>query len=242
MYLTIDLGNTAAKVIVYENNAVRLKKKFSRLSRLDLIPLYNRFPIQGSILSSVVQTPVSLLNFLKRQRNFLQVAATLKFPFKIQYKTPESLGNDRLAAVAGAYAMFPSENVLVIDAGTCIKFDFISRAKEYKGGSISPGMEMRFKSLPQFTDRLPLVRPSNVVELNGRSTRDSILSGVMLGIRLEMEGRIQQYQKKYKNLKIVMTGGDAPRFAGQLNLPIFAAPDLVNSGLNEILNFNLANE
>jgi type III pantothenate kinase len=159
-------------------------------------------------------------------------------PFINKYKTPSTLGADRLALVAGALKYFPDKNVLIISMGTCITYDFITSRKEYLGGSISPGMEMRFEALNTFTARLPLVKPKQVKTLLGRSTDESILTGVILGIVHEMEGFISTYRKLYPTLKIILTGGDAPLFAGRLKSSIFAVPELSLTGLNEILLYN----
>jgi len=136
--------------------------------------------------------------------------------------------------------LFPRRPVLVIDAGTCIKYDFIDATGHYMGGSISPGLVMRFEALHHFTSALPRVQPHALKKLTGKNTKESILTGVEQGIRFEMDGFIAAYKKQYKNLKIVITGGDAPRLAKPLKSGIFAAPHLIHLGLYEILKKNLA--
>jgi type III pantothenate kinase len=130
------------------------------------------------------------------------------------------------------------KSVLVVDVGTCIKFDFINARKEYLGGSISPGMDMRFKALNQFTGKLPLVHDTRHFNLIGNTTETAIQSGVIIGMIEEMKGVISEYKKRYKNLTIIITGGHTRRFAEELKMSIFAAADLVNMGLNEIIRFN----
>ena len=160
-------------------------------------------------------------------------------PIKNLYVSTTTLGSDRLAASIGAYSLYPQKNVLVIDAGTCLKFNFTSGNGEYLGGAISPGLQMRFKALQQFTDKLPLVPfDENFNKLIGETTQESILSGVINGILQEVEGTINEYKKLYPDLTIVITGGDTDFFAKHLKNRIFTHPDLVLIGLNEILIFN----
>ena len=128
--------------------------------------------------------------------------------------------------------------MLIIDAGTCIKYDFVNSKKHYKGGAISPGLNMRFIALHKLTDQLPLVQINNHGKLIGNSTVTAIQSGVFNGMIEEIKGIIGRYKMEYGQLKVILTGGDAARFAGQLNLSIFAASDLVNIGLNEIIKYN----
>ena len=143
-----------------------------------------------------------------------------------------------MALVAGALKYFPGKNVLVVSMGTCITYEFINSRKEYPGGSISAGMEMRLEALNTFTARLPLVKPKQVKIMTGRTTDESILTGVMSGILHEVEGFIMQYRREYPALRVILTGGDAPLFARQIKSSIFAVPELSLIGLNEILLHN----
>jgi type III pantothenate kinase len=165
-----------------------------------------------------------------------------KLPFSNKYATPETLGNDRLSAVAGAHAEYPGRNVLVIDAGTCIKYDFITEDGEYLGGSISPGIQMRYNALHTFTQKLPSLSPLAIQPaLIGDSTIGSIHSGVINGVMAEMQGIIQSYAGRFKNICVILSGGDIeiikPVFSGKNN--IFADPLLVLKGLNFILEHNV---
>jgi type III pantothenate kinase len=238
MNLTIDIGNTATKVVVFDDTIPVYRNVSKQLTTVFVNRLRKNFPIENCMLSAVVVPPKSLVSNLKTFPNFQQFSSATSIPVKNLYQTPKTLGNDRLAnAIAGSF-LFPGKNVLIIDAGTCIKYDFVNSKKEYLGGSISPGMEMRFKALHHYTGKLPLVKPENVKEFTGRSTVTAIQTGVMIGIAEEIKGFIQLYRKKNKSFKIILTGGDASCFAGELNLSIFAAADLVNIGLNEIIRFN----
>ncbi len=240
MNLTIDIGNTFIKTLVFNDTVPVYRNVSETLTSGHINRLLRNFPIKYSILSSVVVLKKPILSNLKKLPHLEKFSASTSIPVKNLYETPATLGKDRLAnAIAGAF-LFPRNNVLIIDAGTCIKYDFINSRNEYLGGSISPGSEMRFKAMHYFTEKLPLVKESEVRELTGRSTVKALQTGVMIGICEEMVGFIQRYKKKYKSLKIILTGGDAYRFAGELNLSIFAAEDLVNIGLNEIIRFNVA--
>ena len=147
-----------------------------------------------------------------------------------------------LVRFANGAKLFPGSNVLVIDAGTCVKYDFVSSKKEYLGGSISPGLRMRFEALHNFTNRLPFIQPGKYTKLIGASTKDSILTGVQTGMVHEIDGFIEQYKNRYRTLQVVMSGGDAPLFAGRIKSSIFAAPNLIQIGLNEILKYNVEQE
>lgn len=166
--------------------------------------------------------------------------SALQLPITISYTTPETLGADRIAGSVGANALFPNSNVLKIDFGTCITYDFINQKNEFKGGAISPGMMMRFKALHNYTAKLPLIDPMQFTayELIGTDTAHAILSGVMNGIKTEIEGIIKEYKARFENLKVVATGGDAGLFVTLLKNEIFARPYLVLEGLNCILNYN----
>lgn len=152
--------------------------------------------------------------------------------------TPETLGKDRLAAVIAASNIFPGSDLLVIDAGTAITYDFINKDREYHGGSISPGINMRFKALNTFTGRLPLIDPEPFDQLIGLNTHEAILSGVMNGARYEMNGIIEDYQLKFPHLKTILTGGDAIYFDKKLKSNIFVSSNLVILGLKLILKYN----
>jgi len=238
MNLTIDSGNTSAKLMIFNRDKVKKSLFLKKLTLKDLKKIFSDFEIQSSILSAVVETEKSNLDFLRSNSSFIRLNSSTKLPIKNKYQTPATLGTARLASVIGASALFPGVNVLVIDVGTCIKYDFINSKKEYLGGSISPGLNMRFAALHNFTDRLPLIKSENTNKLTGATTKESILTGVQSGMIHEMNGFIKVYQERYRSLKVVMSGGDAPMFGKSLKSSIFAAPNLIHLGLHEILKFN----
>ncbi len=242
MNLVLDIGNTRTKAALFNKSDLLEHFYFDKNPLAQIKKLLLQHPnIKFSIVSSVLNHSKDLSNALQRKTNCIEFNADTRLPVGLNYKTPETLGKDRLAAAIGAYTLFKGKNVLSVDAGTCIKFDFVSAAAEYQGGSISPGLEMRFKALNTFTDKLPLLQSdSQYSSLTGKSTRESILSGVQNGILLEVKGFIAAYRKQYPDINIVISGGDAPFFENALKSTIFASPNLVLIGLNEILNFNVS--
>ena len=161
-----------------------------------------------------------------------------KIPFKNEYATPRTLGVDRIALVSAAAIKFPKENVLVIDAGSCITYDFLSATNTYLGGAISPGIKMRFKALHHFTDKLPLLEKKLPENWIGDSTENSMQIGVIKGIQNEIEGYISLYKEKFKNLTVILTGGDADFLRDSLKNDIFADSNFLLEGLNYILEHN----
>jgi type III pantothenate kinase len=196
--------------------------------------------ITRTIVSSVVETEKDILDFLSKRSKLLILSNHTALPFENHYETPETLGRDRIAVVAGASSLQPGKNVLVIDAGTCITYDLLTRDNEYLGGSISPGINMRYLALNTFTGKLPLIKPetSKQFELIGSSTEGSIRSGVQKAVLLEVDATIDAYQARFDGLVTLVTGGDAHYFDKYLKNSIFAAQNLVLIGLKKILDFN----
>ncbi len=239
MNLIIDIGNSRTKFAVFNGNILIRQKAFAKINLSVLKSFLNaNVEIKAAILSSVADFDRSISMFLKSNILYVGLDDKTPVPIKNYYETPKTLGKDRLANAVGAASIFPGRNVLILDAGTCLKFDFIDRNKTYLGGAISPGLSMRFKALHNFTAMLPLVKPSSKVSLTGNTTKESIVSGVQNGMLFEMREAINEYQKKYASLKVILTGGDYKCFANDLKNSIFAAPNLTLSGLNEILNYN----
>jgi len=237
MNLIIDIGNTRTKIFVFDKDLL-FKELSGQPSASSLKKILSRYSIEDSIISSVVKGTLGWVSFLKKNTRCITLSYKTILPIKNHYKTKETLGNDRIANAAGAAKIFPSRNNLVIDIGTCIKYDFINDKNEYIGGAISPGMQMRYMSLHDYTSKLPLVKPSVKVKILGTDTQSSIVSGVQQGMLNEMEGYIRHYENEYKGLNVILTGGDADCFAHLFNFPIFAAPKLTAIGLNEILLYN----
>ena len=239
MILAIDIGNTLTKLAVFEGDKVVKFTSKKDVTTADINALIREFSIKSGIISSVLDKDWT--NELLKNYNFLCLSHSTLLPLQIKYKTPETLGLDRIAAAVAA-KIENAENVLVIDMGTCVTYDFVNSNNEYLGGGISPGFEMRFKALNTFTGKLPLVKfNKDNLMMVGNSTENSIISGVYNGIRNEINGTINDYLSQYKNLKIVVTGGDRNLFDLEPKNRIFADEFLVLKGLNEILKYNEKN-
>ena len=239
MNLIIDIGNSVAKLAVFDSNEI-VEVCHCSNQTLDQLPeLCNRYAIEKGILSSVI----SLNEKCKEQLDKLNIPIILlnyrtPVPIKNLYQTPQTLGMDRLAAVVGANAIQPGRPLLVIDAGTCITYDFVDGQGQYHGGNISPGKRMRFKALHSFTDKLPEICPEGEIPDYGKSTETAIRSGVIHGIEFEILGYISLLMKKYPELLVFLTGGDEFSFDTNLKNTIFADGLLVLKGLNRILTYN----
>ena len=241
MYLAIDIGNTSQKLALFDQNGRQcqwLRKE--HLTPEDLQQLFSQCPVKAAILSSVGDEAAPLEDFLKARVPTYRLTSDLQLPVTLCYATPASLGADRIASAAGAHALFPDCNVLVVQAGTCLVTDLVTAAGQYLGGTIAPGLRMRLRALPQFTAHLPLLDPEPVDYLVGNSTTQSILSGVVNGYVCEIQGMISRYETQYPGLKVVLSGGDAPLLESSLKNSIFAAQNLVLLGLYEILHFNVS--
>ncbi len=239
MNLIIDVGNTRVKAAVFEQNTIINIYFFERIEIIiEVKKIIKKYKISETIISSVALISSNKIEKLKKLVHFTLVSSTTKTPFKNLYATPNTLGIDRIALVFGGVIKYPKKNVLIIDAGTCITFDFVSNNSEYLGGAISPGLEMRYKSLHAFTSKLPLLEINKPDNFIGNSTNESINSGVVNGVIQEIEGVIKQYKNKYLHLTVVLTGGDANFLSKQLKSSIFANQNFLLEGLNEILIFN----
>jgi type III pantothenate kinase len=237
--LVVDFGNTLQKLAAFENGEMLREIVFSKVSASDILKFAEQNgPFESCILSTVIDYPGKIREVIQRQTHFMELTGSTPLPVKNLYLTPETLGKDRLAAVVGASAIYPGKNLLVIDAGTCITYDLVTSGREYLGGSISPGISMRFRALNAFTDRLPLIEPKPFNSLIGRNTEESILSGVLNGVEQEIIGIISLYEEQFENLSVVITGGDHKILLNKLKNNIFAVPNLVLKGLNEILAYN----
>ncbi len=239
MNLIIDVGNTRVKAAVFKDDTLIESISFPYSEIKDRIEnIRKKFPIEGVIVAKVTNVvDEDLLQTLKRM-TFLELSNETPVPFKNEYETPETLGLDRIALAAAAVHRFPNKNSLIIDAGTCITFDFVDRKKQYFGGAISPGIHMRYKALHTYTNGLPNLDPKAPKELIGRDTEASIHSGIINGIINEIEGIISNYRMKYPDLTVVLTGGDTNFLAKQLKSSIFANQNFLLEGLNSILIFN----
>lgn len=240
MNLVIDVGNSFVKLAVFSEN--RLKEKHI-IPAEDLIDrcrrLFVEYPkLNHAILSAVGNLSVDKMTYLNEHFNLHLLSHTSILPFKNKYETPNTLGVDRLALTSAACMMYPNSNVLIVDAGTCITYDFVDKEKEYLGGAISPGLEMRYKALHTFTSKLPLLEVSLPKNYIGNNTQNSIHVGVVKGVLNEIDGFINQYQENFNDLTTILTGGDAHFLRDSLKNDIFANPNFLLEGLNYILELN----
>ena len=239
MQLILDFGNTFQKCAVFDNENMVSDVKFENISLQDISDYSKGFPlIKSCILSSVMNTPNDILEYLRSNYAFIELDSSTKVPIYNKYSTPETLGKDRLAAAVAVSKLAKNKAALSIDIGTAIKFDIVNSEKEYLGGSISPGLFLRFKALHTFTAKLPLVDYNNLHALIGSDTQSSILSGVMNGAIAEVNEFIEMYKSQYNGILIFITGGESIYFVNHIKSEIFAVSNLVLIGLNEILLFN----
>ncbi|WP_459211573.1 type III pantothenate kinase [Aquimarina rhabdastrellae] len=240
MNLIVDVGNTAVKIGVFlaneliEKRVCVLEQFCLEIEKIDL----QYFQIKKAIISSVADLKSKELSMLKEKWDVLELNAKTLMPFKNLYKTPETLGVDRLAVIAAAVEKYPSKNVLIVDAGTCITYEFKNQNEEYLGGAIAPGIQMRYNGLHKFTAKLPLLTRENSHDMIGTTTEEAIHSGIINGVLHEIDGVISYYCNTYSDLTVILTGGDAHFLSKRLKNSIFAAPDFLLEGLNHILAFN----
>jgi type III pantothenate kinase len=237
MNLIIDYGNSSAKVGIFQHQALVSKMVFT--GQDELRHFVQNFSGQSVIISSVSHSAEEIAGWATHFKSVLILDQKMPLPILNYYSTPHTLGVDRIAAACGAQALFPDRNCLVIDTGTCVTYEFVDARGIYHGGAISPGLKMRFQALNQLTARLPLVHPIANPDLIGNSTVGGIQSGVVIGLIEEMNGVIRRYEEKFEKLQVILCGGDTPFFENQLKASIFASPELVLSGLNSILIYNV---
>lgn len=241
MNLIIDVGNTNVKLAVFDEDNL-VDKKIEKNSRIvsAVNALTKNYPqVNKSIISSVGKLDSNFISKLKSKLDVVILNSSLKIPFKNKYKTPKTLGSDRIALVGAAQFHYPKNNVLVIDAGSCITYDFKNNKGEYLGGAISPGLNMRYLSLNNQTANLPLLSKEFPSNITGTSTEKSIHSGVIFGAIKEIEGVINEYETRHKELTVILTGGDANFLSKQLKSSIFAVSNFLLEGLNFILEYNI---
>lgn len=241
MNLIIDVGNSYIKLAVFKKDTLLEKESVAPSVFLETVKKTTKkhSKINNAIIASVGKLDKPYLKALEKQFNVLILDVNSKLPFNNLYATPKTLGIDRVALVCAAVAQFENKNVLIIDAGTCITYDFIDRNNNYYGGAISPGIRLRYKSLNVFTANLPLLQTKEPNQLIGDSTENAIHSGVINGIVKEIDGVINSYKEKYRDLTVILTGGDANFLSKQLKSSIFANSNFLLEGLNYILHFNL---
>jgi type III pantothenate kinase len=223
MIFSVDIGNTFIKIGGFEDNVLVFFAE--RLALDQLIFLCLKHKPTKIVVCDVAQKATNFIEALANaspalSKNILQLTWQTPLPIKNLYETPQTLGMDRLAAVLGAWRLYPNQPCLVIDAGSCVTYDLLTQDSQYAGGSISLGIRMRFRALHEFTAKLPLLEPTPVeVDLVGKNTNSALQSGVIRGFCFEMQGIIAEYQRRFEDLQIILCGGDANFLHFHLNLP-----------------------
>jgi type III pantothenate kinase len=236
--LCFDYGNTRRKFAVFQGSTMLEVDVLDDGGVSEIKEVIEKFKPGRSILSSVVEHDPGIENMLSESTSFHKLSHLSKFPFTVPVGKPETMGADRIALAAAMVKFYPGKNNLVIGLGTAVTYNFINKYNEFLGGSISPGMEMRFRALKDYTAKLPLIKKDWNFPLIGYDTRTNILSGVILGMAKEIDGTIDAYSEKYGNFNVVLTGGDSTYFALHLKNPIFADPDFLYKGLYAISEYN----
>ena len=244
MILTLDVGNTNVKVAVFKrfnliDKFIFQKNNFQNNFQI----IFEKYPNH----SKVVMSSVSMLDkndkvWLKKRKEIFEINAESEFPFINKYITPKTLGTDRQVLASGAVLQYPNQNVLIIDAGTCVTYDFVTNQKEYLGGAISPGLRLRYKTLNDYTSKLPFLENEMPENFIGNSTNLSIHSGVVNGLCYEIEGFISEFSVNYKQLTIILTGGDAIFLANRLKNTIFADENFLLRSLQQLYTYSLQND
>ena len=239
MNLTLDIGNTQSKLAVFNNSLVVVKTFDSEFIIDEIDDFLLLYPsIKNLIVCSVTDITLNLEKYNFNNVHF--VSSSSNIPFENLYLSKDSLGNDRIALVSSASISYPGKNVLIIDAGSCITYDFINDKNQYLGGAISPGLNMRYKSLNEFTSKLPLVSFESSDKLIANQTIDSINVGVANGVVFEIEGFVRQYLSEYDNLTVILTGGNSDFLSNQLKISIFANQNFLLEGLNNLIKLNIS--
>jgi len=237
--LCIDTGNSCTKIGIFRQDELIEKIVFDRFGTSEIEAIFEKYPDASCIFSSVAKHDEAITAKIREKSAFFaEFTHETAIPIVNKYASPQTLGKDRLASVIGASFLKPNADILVIDAGSAITYDFINAKNEYLGGNISPGVNLRLRALHEFTGRLPLVEAKAESPLLGNDTKSAILSGVLSGITFEMNGYIDTLKEQYPELSIFLTGGSTFFFANKLKSAIFANENLVLIGLNRILQYN----
>lgn len=236
--LCFDFGNTRLKCGVFKNNELAEVFSLADSSNSTIEELLKKYSPEKTILSSVIDHNIEMEKILAEKSSFHKLSSQSNLPFTTPVGKPETIGADRLALAAAAVYFYAGQNNLVIGLGSCVTYNFINKYNSFIGGSISPGMEMRFKSLNTYTAKLPLIKPDWNFPLIGYDTRTNILSGILMGLAVEIDGIIDKYRDKFNNFNVLLTGGDTLYFAHLIKNKIFADPDLIFKGLYAISETN----
>jgi type III pantothenate kinase len=240
MNLVLDIGNTRSKLALFQGDTLVSAGMFDLSEPASVARFLGDRKADHMLISTVKKHLPAFLEDLGKQIPLTAFTADTPVPLKNAYTSANTLGSDRLAGIIGAWKRYPGEAVLLVDSGTCIKYNYLTPQGEYLGGGISPGIDMRFKAMHAYTGRLPeLAADYNFDTLIGSNTTESLLSGVMNGVVEEVGGIIKRFETQYPGLKIVLTGGNYHFFEKRLKKPIFAHPNIILEGLNEILEYNV---
>jgi type III pantothenate kinase len=238
MNLIVDIGNSSTKLAIYDGGNKLSVHRINDLKCAELEKILGGNFISRAIVSSVREIPPAMHDLFFSNISFVHVLShQSKLPFRIEYQTPETLGTDRIAAAAGAYNIFPNKEILIIDAGSALTFDYLS-CNIFRGGNISPGISMRFKALNRFTHKLPLITQWNNYSSPGKNTNDAITSGVITGVTYEINEYIRTFENNQFDFKTILTGGDGEFLKDKIDYQITYMPDIVSDGLNYILDYN----
>ncbi|NNE27961.1 MAG: type III pantothenate kinase [Saprospiraceae bacterium] len=238
MNLVVDIGNSRIKTAIFEGREMIDFQIFETLRVTEIKQIEKKYAFKYCIMSSVRSKQPYFVQYLSRNYDLIVLDHKTKTGLKSLYKTRKTLGRDRIAASVGGANTFKNKNVLVIDLGTCIKYDFVSKEGIYEGGNIAPGLFMRLEAMHNFTSQLPLVKPKWNENLLGKSTKEALQNGAVRGISYEIADFIKTLTKKKGRFQVILTGGDADFFARTLESKIFVDPYLVLKGLNDILLYN----
>lgn len=240
MNVTIDIGNTRTKIGMFEKGELKQYWSIGNAEILQLEDTLTNHSVKNVILSTVAQNVGEEIRaFLGKGVTFIELNEKTPLPITNLYRSPQTLGKDRLAAVVGATVINQTGNNLIIDAGTCITFDLLTADHKYLGGNISPGIRMRLKAMHAFTERLPAVEPKETESTIGYDTQSAMQNGAQWGTIWEIEGAIESFNTKFDPLAIFLTGGDAIFLAEKMKRKIFVHQHLVLLGLNKILDYNV---
>ncbi len=243
MNLIVEQGNSATKVAVFHQGKILYNSFYKDFKVSDLIFLFDQFPLNNGIFSTVAETKEELIAcMLNRLKRFFVINEKILLPIEIDCLAPETIGSDRIGAVVGATFLQPATDLLIIDVGTAITYEIVTASGVYTGGNISPGMTTRFRALNQYTKLLPLVVEKEDIPLMGSCTETAILAGVVNGMVYEMDGFIDAFRSRYPGIYVFLTGGHSIYFEKRLKNTIFAVSNLVLIGLNRILEYNVENQ
>ena len=244
--ICFDFGNTRVKCGVFIKGELTEVIQIPNGDVAGIKEITYRYKPEYSILSSVINHDEEIETFLAKETNFIKLDVSTRLPFTSPVNKPATIGADRLALSAFAVYTYPQQNTLIIALGSCITYNFINKYNQFIGGSISPGLEMRFKSLNSLTAKLPLVKIAQGKDwhfpLIGYDTETNILSGVVLGMAAEIDGIVDAYEEKFEKFNVLLTGGDTHNFVQHLKNKIFADPYLILKGLYAISQYNHENK